>query len=211
MKTDELINVLTHTGPSAPRLSLQLAALLIAVVFCALTGLVLGYRPDIIVAMDALPPSFTLKTAFFVAFLLVACIGLRRESTPLGGGQLGALLFIILMTILLAAVAVEAATTPLRLMLAELVTLNVKICLLSVTIYSAIGAVVMVFVLRSFAPANVEKAALWAGLTAAGAGALGYSLHCQSDSPFFILLAYGAPCLLVASLTGLIAPRFLKW
>lgn len=211
MKTDELINVLTHANPPVPSVSLTGVVMLMAIALCAITGLFLGYRPDLMGVDTALPMPFVLKTAFFFTFLSIACVGLRRESVPVGGGRLATILFTGLIVVLLSAVAVEVVTKSLSSILSGLGVLSVRTCLLVVTAYSAAGAVLIVSVLRLFAPADTEKAALWAGLTAASAGALGYSLHCQSDSPSFILLAYGAPCLLVSSLTGLIAPRFLKW
>lgn len=211
MKTDELINVLSTTQPPKPPMSLQTAALLLAVLFGAVTGVILGYRPDIFAGYADLPFSFSLKTAFFVMLLLSSLYGLRYQATPVKPGERPLSLVVITLVLLLCGVLIETAVKPPRDVLADLVAMNVEVCILMVTIYSAIGAVAMVALLRRYAPADPEKAAAWAGMSAAAAGALGYSLHCTSDSPFFILAAYGGPTLLVTSLTGLIAPRFLKW
>lgn len=201
-----------HTARPSPTpvVSVQIVAVVLAVVFCALTALTLGYRPDLAEGLAALPVSFSLKASFFVLVLLSSIFGLRVSAAAGQERSTNDSLFVLAIIAIISAVVIEAALVPAHAILADFVAGKPELAMAMVTVFGFIGAAILVVLLRRHSLLAPQKAAAWTGLAAAAAGALGYSVYCQSSSPIFVLVAYGAPCLLVACVTALLAPRFLK-
>lgn len=199
-------------GASTPEkslLSLQLAAVLLALVFCGVTALVLGYRPDLADGLTALPVAFSLKASFFVLVLLASIFGVRVAAS--GNAQGGNdSLFVLAIVAVMSAVVIEAALVPLHAIVTEFANSKPQVAMSAIIVYGFAGAGVLIMLLRRQVLAAPQKAAAWAGLAGAAAGAIGYAVYCPSESPIFVLFAYGAPCLLVSCVTALVAPRFLK-
>ena len=193
-----------------PLMSVQIAAVVLAAVFCAVTALALGHRADLNDGITALPVAFSLKASFFVLILLSSIFGLRVSAAAGQERNSNDGLFVLAIVAIMSAVIIEAALVPAHAILADFVAAKPEVAMLSVTVLGFIGAAVLVALLRRHHLIAPQKAAAWAGLAGAAAGALGYSIYCPSNSPIFVLVSYGAPCLLVACVTALVAPRFLK-
>ena len=193
-----------------PLMSVQIVAVVLAIVFGAVIALVLGHRPDLAEGLVALPVSFSLKASFFVLVLLSSIFGLRVSAAA--GQERGANdgLFVLAIVAIISAVIIETALVPAHAILADFVAAKPALAMGCVTSFGFIGSAVLVALLRRHRLLAPQKAAAWTGLAAAAAGALGYSVYCPSASPTFVLVAYGAPCLLVSCITALVAPRFLK-
>lgn len=196
-------------APEKSLLSLQLVAVLLALVFCGVTVLVFGYRPDLADGLTALPVAFSLKASFFVLILLTSIYGVRVAAS--GNAQAGNdSLFVLAVVVVMSGVVIEAALVPLHAIVAEFANARPLAAMGVIAVYGVAGTAVLLAILRRHALASPRKAAAWAGLAGAAAGAIGYAVYCPSESPIFVLFAYGAPCLLVAGLSALIAPRFFK-
>ncbi len=196
-------------GTAKPLLSLQLTAVFLALVFSAVTALVFGYRPDLADGLTALPVAFSLKASFFVLVLLASILGLRVSATGRVEDSNDSL-FVLAIVAIMSAVVIEAALVPVHAILADFTATKPQTAMLAVCVYGFAGAAVLIALLRRHVLAQPRKAAAWTGLAAAAAGAFGYAIYCPSESPVFVLVAYGAPCLLVSCVTALVAPRYLK-
>lgn len=65
--------------------------------------------------------------------------------------------------------------------------------------------------LKRGAPTDINRAGWLVGLAAGGFGTFTYSLHCPSNSVFYIGLFYGLAVALCAAVGRLIVPRAIKW
>lgn len=209
MKTDELISLLTKAVPPRPIMPFSMLGILVMTASLVLTISALGLRPEF--AVGILPYSFYFKTAFFVVCALITLVALRYAARPVVTPLWPQRAFLVLLAGLFIAVLYELSQSSLETLHETFMLNRVEVCLLSVTVYGALGAMVFGFYLRRFAPADPARAAGWMGLAAAVCGALGYSVHCQSDSALFILLAYGGPCLMITLMSRLFGERFLRW
>lgn len=193
-----------------PLLSVQVVIVLLAVIFCAITELALGHRADLTRDVTALPVAFSLKASFFVLVLLSSISGLRLALVPTAAERWNDSLFVLTIVTLMSALVIEAALVPAHAILADFKATQPQTAMLAVAVYGFLGAVILVRLLRRYTIHVSQKAAAWLGLAAATAGALGYSIYCPSGSPAFVVIVYGAPCLLVSCVTALIAPRSFK-
>lgn len=209
MKTDELIHLLAKTAPPRPAVPFYVVAFGLPVSALLVTAFALGLRPEF--AAGVLPYSFYFKTAFFAACVFTVLAALGYAAKPMPSPRWPARAFYLLLTGLIVAALYELSQAPLETLHETFILNRVEVCLLAVTLYGGAGALAFGAYLRRFAPADAGQAAGWMGLAAALCGALGYSVHCQSDSALFILLAYGGPCLMITLLARLFGERFLRW
>ncbi len=192
-----------------PLFAVQVVAVVLAVAFAALTALVLGYRADLAEGITVLPVAFSLKGSFFVLLLLASIFCLRMAVTPMAKQGANESLFVMAIVAIMSAVVIETTLVSGAVILADFSATKPELCMAMVTLYGLVGAAVLLRVLRRYQLPVSQQAAAWAGLAAAAAGSLGYSVYCPSGSPVFVLVAYGAPCLLVSCVTALLAPRYL--
>jgi hypothetical protein len=209
MKTDDLINILSQSPqPKAP-LSLKAALLLVLLGSTIVTLSVLGLRPDLAYITADLTALH--KTILLASILWVTGWALINSAKPLSGEKNSKICPWLLVGLFGGSVAFEWLTTPFNEILPLFLLPSFSVCLTAVTLYGAVGAVFLTWLMKSYAPAHEKKTSLLIGLASAGAGALGYSIHCAVDSPTFITIAYGLPVLTISVVTGLLAPRFIKW
>ena len=192
MKTDDLVTLLGQAPPPQPRFSL-LGVAVGFFVFCAMvTYMILGYRPELINL--AVQEGFWIKTLLLASLSLIVFLLLREAAVPQTksiGAYPAWLLGLVFATFMgyewFSGNGMNAFNTDLA--------INYITCLGYVTIYSIIGMAILTHVMRYFAPPDLPRVAGLTGLAAASFGGLGYSFHCQVDSPTFILIAYGLPVL----------------
>lgn len=209
MKTDDLINILSQSPqPKAP-LSLKTALVVILVTSVIVTLSVLGLRPDLAYITADLTALH--KTILLVSILWFAGWALLNSAKPLPSEKNFKICPWLVLGLFGSSIAFEWLTTPPNEIVALFLLPNFSVCLTAVTIYGTVGAIFLIWLMKSYAPANEKKTAILIGLAAAGAGALGYSIHCPVDSPTFITIAYGLPVLAISAVTGFLAPRFIKW
>ena len=209
MKTDDLINILSQTPQPKTPLSLKTALALVLLGSIIATLSVLGLRPDL--AHITADLTALHKTILLASILWIGGWALVNSSKPLPDEKNSAICPWLLVGLFGGSIAFEWHTTPSNEILALFLLPNFSVCLTAVTIYGAVGAVFLTWLMKSYAPAHEKKTGILIGLAAAGAGALGYSIHCPVDSPTFITIAYGLPVLAISAVTGLLAPRFIKW
>ncbi len=210
MKLDELLRTLAE-DEQRPLLNfrMQLAATLAcaALISCVLLVLMAGVRPDLPGAL--LSWQVQVKFGFAISLLLSAYYGCVQAARPDSEGSFRALL--VAPTLLLAAVAVELATTPSRDWGAAGLGSHPGLCVVVVPLLSALPLVAIMATLRRSAPVSPARAGAMAGLVCGALGALIYMLRCTDDAPLFVAVWYAA-AIAIVTLIGLLAGRSaLRW
>ncbi len=86
------------------------------------------------------------------------------------------------------------------------------LCFLTILCGGMAGFVIMWrFWLRRSATSHPVLLGIMSGLAAASFMAAAYAVHCNMDTPVYILLIYGAPVALMAALAGMIGGRIFRW
>jgi hypothetical protein len=205
MRTDALIALLAKTPRPVPPLGwTSMLALLVAAI-AALNVAILGLRPDI-----AAPPfSMAVKSALLLGLLVLAGMTLAHTARPIATVRRAPAL--VFAGVLAAAVAWEWIHVPVADIVRFFFLPNFPFCLGAVTIYGALAAGALTWLMRYYAPADDANAAASLGFAAAAAGAVGYSVHCPVDSPTFVLIAYGCPVAWVTLTARALLTRRIRW
>jgi hypothetical protein len=205
MRTDELIALLAKTPRPVPPLGWTAMLALLVAVLTALNVAVLGLRPDI-----AAPPlSMALKSALLLALLVLAGMTLVHAARPITSERRTPAL--VFAGVLAVAVGWEWTHVPAAEIVHFFFLPNFPFCLGAVTIYGALAAGALTWLMRYYAPANTANAAASLGFAAAAAGAVAYSVHCPVDSPTFVVIAYGCPVGWVALSARALLTRHIRW
>jgi hypothetical protein len=213
VKTDDLIGMLSTNVEAVERRQVGreiwttvAAGGVIAVVAILLT---LGVRGDL---PQTWPFIFLLaKLTFSVAIVIVASFYLIKLARPGGERKLSigwtGLPFVGV--ILLAAMSLAFAP-PMhwRRMVVGDEWLE---CLISIPLIAIVPFATVIWVIRRMAPTDLTRTGAFAGLVAGGLSALGYALHCTSDSLPFVVLWYGGTIALCTLIGALLGSRLLRW
>lgn len=213
MKTEDLISTLAANVPPVPRhsLSRRLVAgvMLGGVVTLLAVGSLLGFRPDLWLAMHG--AMFWIKWLYTGSLALCASLATARLARP-DTGMTGWLWLAGLPVLGLVAISVqELASVPSSQWLAMWLGASWRVCstnvfLLSVPIFGG-----LLWSFRRLAPTRLRLAGATAGLTAGAWGATLYCLHCPESSAVFVLTWYTLGMGLAAAGGAVLGPRLLRW
>lgn len=211
MRTEELVRALAADDRPLPHpgSAIAVAALLGTVVAAGLFAVLLGPRPDIAAVLTS--PRFILKLVVCVSLAGAGLVVVRRFARPDAPRPRAALPIALAPVLLLAAVALELATSPSGTWGQRTVGTNALHCLALVPVLAAVPLAALVLALRSGAPARPALAGALAGLAASGIGASLYALNCIDDSPLFVAVWYPLATALVAGVGAAIGARVLRW
>jgi hypothetical protein len=206
MRTEDLIRALAaDVRPSQPpRRLLPLALLAAGAAAGGAFLLVLGTRPDLLVALQR--PGVALKH-LVVLFSALAAFGaslrLARPEAPIGvwGWAL-----LVAPVIAVTAFWASAWVTPVEFWPARIAQCLAGIGGLGLPILGA-----TLWALRRGAPARPGVAGAVAGLLAGSTGASVYALYCTEDSPLFWGVWYVLAVAIVAGIGALLGRRLLRW
>tara|TARA_R110001599_G_scaffold64023_5_gene179727 strand:- start:31748 stop:32386 length:639 start_codon:yes stop_codon:yes gene_type:complete len=212
MKTDELITMLA-SGDVRPqavpkrRIALHIALGLLATVILMAT--ILGVRSNL--PQVLLMPAFWLKVVFVVALARVGWVATMRLSSP--GKQAGKVALMITATLVImwsiAAVQLMMAAPDTRPHMFWGSTW--RACPLLIAGLSLPIFIVLLHAMRELAPTRLRLAGAAAGLTAGGAAAIVYCLHCPEMMMPFVSFWYVVGILIPTGIGALIGPRVLRW
>ena len=212
MKTDDFINVLSADAPSqerSPHRAMAIAVAAGALIAGALLMLTLRPRPDFASAMMTLRFDFK-----FVVTLLLAAgafFVLRDMARPEIQRSPFRPLLLAAPALLLLAVVLEMIAVPRDLWMPRLIGHNMRFCTTFIPLFSLGPLALMLWALRSGAPAHPARAGAIAGLLAGGIGAAFYAAHCFDDSPLFVAVWYTLAIGFVAGLGAVLGSRLLRW
>lgn len=213
MQTDDLIRALAGNVRPVPRHAVErrVAIGLVGggIVTLAAIATTLGFRPDLGMAMQALP--FWMKWAYTLSLGIGAIAATQHLARP-DAERVRWLWWLALpLGLLAAAAAAELIRTPVdgwqRLWLGHSWTR----CSMLVAALSAPLFVGLLWAFRRLAPTRLRLAGAMAGLASGACAATLYGLHCPEASATFVFTWYTlgmAPATLGGALVG---PRFLRW
>jgi hypothetical protein len=170
---------------------------------------ILGLRADM--ARAVLSSMFWIKLAYTGGMAAAAVWCVERLSRPAGdaGRRLPWLLAPLAAMGAMAAWRFGSAAPSLR--EALVMGSSAAVCPGLILITAIPVFVALVWALRGLAPTRLRVAGALAGLTAGGAGAAIYALHCPESGAPFVAIWYTLGMVLAGALGGLLGPRLLRW
>jgi hypothetical protein len=213
MKTSDLVDLLARdTAPvSSNAAARRLGAALVIALGGAMMVLlaVLGLNPQL--AATAWLPLFWVKIAFVAGVAIAGGLAARRLAIP-GARLTGVPLAHAapLVAIWLIAATILAAAAPgerIPLLLGE----TWRVCPFNITMLSVPGFFAMLWAMKGLAPTRLRLAGAAAGLFAAGAATLVYTLHCPELAPPFLGTWYVLGMAIPTIAGGVVGPRVLRW
>lgn len=211
MRTEDLIVAMAadRTPPSrVGRLVLRWFLPTLGVV-ALLTLLILGFRPDLAEALTT--PVTAMKP---ILPLIVAAAGgfavLRRSDPGQDSGWLllpvgaVAMVAVVWLTAVMAGIPAERWWAVAR-------GRTLLFCLMAIPVIAVLPLIALIAVLRLGASTAPVRSGALAGMTAGGAGAAIYAMHCVEDSPMFFLSWYTVGILIVTVMGAFAGQRWLRW
>lgn len=213
MNTDDLIASLSSNVPPVRRNAvgrrLTIGLALGALVSLFYVVVMMGVRPDIMVAMHGFP--FWMKWGYTISLALAATIMTAQLARP-DTRRLHWLWLMAIPVLLLASVgAMELIRTPQSEWLAMWLGHSWTVCPWRVLALAMPIFVGLLWSFRRLAPTRLRAAGAAAGLTAGAFAATVYCVHCPEVSAIFVLTWYSLGILLATSVGALIGPRLMRW
>jgi len=212
METDQLIRTLAaDSAYRAPSVGFVLALALLAgaPVSVAMFFLGLGFRPDVMTAMDN--PFFDLKFAVTLGLAIPAFIVSLHLSRPEASLHGWGWLLAIPVGLLVAGMAGEMMLPQRLPAMTRLVGSNSRVCLTAIPLMSLPLLAAALIGLRHGAPGRPAIAGAIAGLLSAGLAATLYASHCPDDSPLFVATWYTLATALVTAIGALAGSKVLRF
>jgi hypothetical protein len=211
MNTYNLIGALSADGTqdAPPMRALSWAVLAGVVVAASLFFILLGPRPDFMAAMHSW--RFVFKFVVSLALAASAALLVARATNPQSARGPADMVLALAPILLVAAVVVELVVMPPASWMPRLMGHNARICMLSIPLLSLGPLALLLFALRSTAPASASRAGALAGLLAGGLGAAFYAAHCPDDSPLFVAVWYSMAVMCVTVVGAALGQRVLRW
>jgi hypothetical protein len=193
----------------AVALRLVLALCVGAAAALVVVALGLGLRPDLVQAAGG--RMFWMKLAYPLAFVGLGFWCEERLARP--GGKAGRRLpWLMAPLAMVTAMALEqsAQAPPLRLN-DLLMGRSAMVCPWLILLTALPTFAALIWALRGLAPTQPRLAGAMAGLTAGGAGAAIYALHCTEPGAPFLAIWYTLGIISPGVLGALAGPRLLRW
>jgi hypothetical protein len=211
MKTDALIASLASGAGPAERVFIGrrlFLAMFAGLILCS--AISLGVRGLVPGAMWSGPALWT-KLAYATALAAGSAWLLHRLVYP---GQRAVLPYRLIAVIGLAMAGiglVSIARVPAGEQLTYILGKSALVCPWAIPLLSVpvLGAVL--HLTKQFAPTDLRRAGLAAGLVAGSIAAIGYALSCKEEAIGFVAIWYSLGILLSAGLGAALGPRLLRW
>jgi hypothetical protein len=211
MNTEDLIARMASAPPPARPRPLREAALFLAAVLAPVAGFLaaLGTRPGLARALEN--PVVALKTVLPALALGLALMALTRLTRPEAHARAPLRALALPALVALGLVALAAMQLPPGRWLAEFTPFFIVECAGSIVVLAGLPAFAAVRIFgRGASPAPRLSAAL-AGLASASGAAMGYSLFCTQDNPFFFVIWYGLAIAAVTLATARLGRARFAW
>lgn len=209
MKTEDLVTILSQTPAQRPRFGLTATSMMLCALSLTTIILTMGVRTDLMSSM--MNGGFWFKTGFLGTTLILSLLMLGHSAYPVQRKSVVPYLYIGLWAGMMIGAVYQIVTTAFAGILPQWQSTTGLVCIGFVLLYGLIGQIALIKVMQYFAPTNLNSAGRNIALAAAGAGAIGYSIHCNMDNPAYIVFAYGVPTLIMAIIGTKILPRFIRW
>ena len=213
MMTEELIRTLARDVKPVSRRAIErriaVGITAGAVITVLLIAALLGFRPDLDLAMRGFP--FWMKWGYTISLGIGAVIVTTSLARP-DARNLRWLWLLSAPILLLVGIGVaEIVNAPADTLLAMWLGGSWDKCPWLVLMLSIPIFVGLLWSFRRFAPTRLRAAGAAAGLTAGAWAATLYCLHCPEVSAIFVLTWYSLGIALATGLGALLGPRVLRW
>lgn len=213
MPTDDLITALSEgLTPASPRtvpLRALAAGLAGGAAAFALLAVWLGFRPDLSQAVAT--PFFWVKALYAMALGAAGLWCVERLSRPTGSARSSLLLALAVVAVLALAGVWQLVGAPADTRLAVWLGGSWSRCPFYVLALSAPVLMLVLAVMRRFAPTQFALAGAAAGLFSGGVAATVYGLHCPESTAAFVATWYSLGIALSAALGAALGPIALRW
>jgi hypothetical protein len=211
MKTNELIDLLVRDLRPVPSLACVLLVATVCGTSISATAFasMIGTRIDMGAALGDV--RFIFKLLITLSLVATTAILLDRTGRPdvlVGGRKWGLSLPLVLA---LAGALVEMCATTSNAWATHAIGRNGLECLMLIPLLSVAPLACLLHAFRLAAPGRPGIAGSAAGLMAGGIAASLYALHCDDDSPLFILIWYMPAIALVVLIGYVLGNRLLRW
>jgi hypothetical protein len=196
MRTDDLICMMAKNPPCSCAKRAAIIWGSVAVLFALLVAAVfftLGVRTGIQNVFD--DPAMLFKYSFLAAALVGSGIGWWRSGHPGRCCKLPFYGMIGLGTFLVFDAGYALYTQGPANVAPQVFDGSAGMCVISIAVFAAIAAAVLVLVSKCMAPVNACLHACMTAIFASSLGALAYGLHCSHDHPAYLALWYGGTAL----------------
>jgi hypothetical protein len=211
VKTDHLIDALARNVEPAekPRWRMNLAITLLVglVVAVALVAIGLGVRPDIGSARMPIMMK-AMFSALAAAVVLPLTLQLMKPGRPLGW-RIGAVVLFVALCAVCVVVALMGEEPGER--MAMWMGNGVPWCVVLIPVLAVPTAVLLVWLMRAFAPTRLTLTGAAIGALSGGVGAMAYAMYCPIDSAAFVMTWYVLGIALSAAIGALLGAKFLRW
>lgn len=211
MKTNDLIAALAadqSTGLSTVERSIAIAAMVGAAISFAAFLLSIGWRPDIGEAIGTV--RFPFKFVVTLAVVVTAAPVLVRLARPdVAGTRLWMLA--VGPALILGGVLLELAVLPASDWAGNLVGSNAAICLTAIPLLSIVPLAMLLWALKRGAPTRPRLTGAICGVLSSSIAATMYALHCDDDSPLFVVVWYSLAMGIVTAVATAVGGRLLRW
>lgn len=211
MKTDDLIQALAADLPPARALDRRLLLWMIpaGVVVLATVGLWLGFRADLLAAMQG--PVFWAKAAYTMAMAVAGFWLLDRLGRPGASPRAPLILLAAILTGVLGLALYELAVMPMTERMAAVMGDSARVCAPNIAILSLLAAPFVFGAARAFAPTRPMLAGAAAGLLTGGLATTLYGLHCPEHTAAFVALWYTMGMGIAVAAGALIGKLAFRW
>lgn len=208
INTNELVNILSQAPRELKVMSFNKLFFLLLLVFLLVTSVILGVRDNI----EGMYTIYTAlqKTAILGCASLMGLTLINRAACPIERAIPGWSKILFPTIVMLLAVSEIYLSSWADIKIA-LMSEYFTTCLIAVSSYGLVAMVAATFLMKKYAPFNLNLAAGSIGFAASTIAALGYSIHCPIDSVVFMIFAYGSPMMMLYLIGRYVIPRFIRW
>lgn len=180
-----------------------------AVLSAALMLAVLGLRPDIQHAIGT--GMFWSKQAYPLVLAIIAGFAADRLARPAATARASIAWLAVPVLLIAGAAMVELALAAPDTRLPAIMGQSARVCSWRILLFAVFPLVGLVWAMRGLAPTRLREAGATAGLSAGGAGAFIYALHCTENAVPFLAVWYSLGVAAPAFGGYLLGPLLLRW
>ena len=213
MTTDDLIlSLAAHPAPvrrGTVGRRIAFGAVAGAAVTLAIIAVMLGFRPDLTIAMHSF--AFWMKWTYTISLGVIALLAAAHLARPEAARPRWLWLLLLPVGALAALATGELIRTPTADWPALWMGLSWRMCSTRVAVLSLPIFAGLMVAFRRLAPTRLRLTGAVAGLAAGACGATLYCLHCPEVSAVFVLTWYTLGIAVAAGIGALLGPRLLRW
>lgn len=174
-----------------------------------LTGATIGFRADMMHA--ASEAMFWVKFGYTLAVAGLALWACERLARPVGEARRRAIWLALPLLAIAALAGWQLSQAPAPMRMPIVMGSSADVCPWCILTFSMPPLAGLIWAVRGLAPTRLRLTGLMLGLTAGGAGAAVYALHCTESAAPFLAVWYTLGVAAAALAGAFLGPRLLRW